>query len=29
VPQIFMPLVISRPWFTDLMLWFGSLVYYR
>lgn len=29
VPQFLMPLVIPTAWFTDLMLWFGSLVYYR
>jgi uncharacterized membrane protein len=29
VPQFIMPLVISAQWFTDLMLWFGALVYYR
>ncbi len=29
VPQILMPLVVPAAWFTNLMLWFGSLVYYR
>lgn len=29
VPQVLMPLVVPAAWFTDLMLWLGSLVYYR
>jgi hypothetical protein len=29
VPQVLLPLVAPAAWFTELMLWFGSLVYYR
>lgn len=29
VPQFLLPLVVPARWFTELMLWFGSLVYYR
>jgi hypothetical protein len=29
VPQFLLPLVTPAAWFTQVMLWIGSLVYYR